>query len=203
MPFINRYKFRRENKAFNNFGNTVLLKAKDALEEIDVHFWLDFGTLLGVYRDGKLIGHDTDVDIAIFLKDYSPKIEEAMQKHGFSYTHRIDIDNGTKALEQSFAYKDVAIDIFYYTQQGDQNVCHLFPLNKQKERVCREIYTTFDGFTTIDFLDTQWQIPKNTEQRLSDTYGEEFRIPIKNWYTPDDALNSKLTNDICKETKYN
>ena len=202
MPTLHKLKYKRENRAFKNHGNTVLLKAKKALDEINVHFWLDFGTLLGVYRDGKLIGHDTDVDVAVFLKDYSPEIEEVMIAHGFKYEHRIDIANGTYGLEQTFSYNNVKIDIFYYSKVDGKSHCHLFPMGEGKQRVVREIYTTDTGFTTISFLNEEWQIPKDTELRLTETYGKDFRIPIKDWYTPDAALNSKIINKNYNEYKY-
>lgn len=202
LPFVHKYKYRRDNKAFNNFGNEVLLRAKKVLDEIGVHFWLDYGTLLGVYRDGKLIGHDTDVDIAVFLKDYSPEIEKAFIKHGFTYERKIVIDEGRYGMEQSFSYKNVKLDIFYYTKKDTKCISHIFPLNKEKEFIVREIYTTYTGFKSLKFLNVNWNIPKNTELRLIETYGENYRIPIKNWYTPDDALNSKIINKDCNEVKY-
>lgn len=202
LPLLHKAKFVRDNRAFQNHGNAVLLKAKAALEEIDVFFWLDFGTLLGVYRDGKLIGHDTDVDVAVFLEDYAPIIEETMVKHGFTYDRKIVIDDGTYGMEQGFSYQNVKIDIFYYSKQNNQCYCHLFPLDNQKNYVVRELYTTFTGFKKISFLDTEWNIPKDPELRLTETYGENFRIPIKDWYTPDAALNSTLINKTCHEYRY-
>lgn len=180
----------------------MLLKAKVALEGIDTFFWLDFGTLLGIYRDGKLISHDMDVDVGVFLKDYSPKIVDAMVKEGFVYEKKITIDEGQYGLEQSFAYKGVKIDIFYYTLEDESCYCHLFPLDKQRNQLVREVYHTFTGFKKIEFLGKYWNIPKDTDLRLRETYGKDYRIPVVNWYTPNDALNSRIINKDCNEIKY-
>jgi hypothetical protein len=196
MPFVNKYLYRKSNKAFNNYGNTILLKTKTALDEINVDFWLDFGTLLGVHRDGKLIGHDTDVDIAIYLEDYSERIEQAMIKQGFTYSRRCELEKGKRALEQSFCYKGVYIDIFYYSKRGDKNICHIFFLNESKNRIPREVYTTNTGFKKIVFLDKEWNIPSNPDLRLIETYGPDYKIPLPNWHTPRDCLNSKILNEI-------
>lgn len=201
LPFLHKFKYLKKNRDFKANGNEVLLKAKAALDEIGVMFWLDYGTLLGVYRDGKLISYDTDVDVGVLLDDYTPNIIKTLEKHGFEYERKIVVDQGKYAMEQSFSYLNVKIDIFYYRKEGNKMISHLFPLNENKDFVVREIYTTFSDFTTIKFLEKDFTIPKNTELRLQETYGDDWRIPISNWYTPNDALNSKLIDKNCKEIK--
>lgn len=201
LPILHKFKYLKKNKDFKAKGNEVLLKAKAALDEIGVMFWLDYGTLLGVYRDGKLISYDTDVDVGVFLEDYTPEIIKALERHGFLYERKIVVDEGSYAMEQSFSYSNVKIDIFYYRKEGKKMISHLFPLNDKREFLVREIYTTFSDFKMIKFLDKEFRIPKNTELRLQETYGEDWRIPISNWYTPDDALNSKLIDKNCQEIK--
>ena len=46
----------------NNFYATSL-----ALKESEIPFYLDCGTLLGCIREGKILSHDTDVDVTIHL----------------------------------------------------------------------------------------------------------------------------------------
>jgi len=201
MPVLHKFKYLKKNRDFKANGNEVLLKAKKALDEIGINFWLDYGTLLGVYRDGKLISYDTDVDVGVFLDDYTENIIKALEKNGFVYERKIIVDQGRYAMEQSFSYLNVKIDIFYYRKEGNKMISHLFPLNDKKKYTVREIYTTYSDFTSIDFLKQSFSIPKNTEQRLQETYGEDWRIPISDWYTPDDALNSKIIDKNCQEIK--
>ena len=44
-------------------------------------------------------------------------------------------------------------------------------------------------------------IPTDSHQRLTDTYGD-YSIKIKDWYTPDVALNSKIIDKKVKIIKY-
>lgn len=43
------------------------------LDEYDVDYWCDFGTLLGLYRDGDIIGGDKDADLCILASE-KPRI---------------------------------------------------------------------------------------------------------------------------------
>lgn len=43
-----------------------LREIKDVLDKNNVNYWLDFGTLLGAVRSGKLIEWDSDVDLGVW-----------------------------------------------------------------------------------------------------------------------------------------
>ena len=45
----------------------LLLDVGAALSSLDRCWWLDFGSLLGIYRDNDLILHDNDIDVAVLL----------------------------------------------------------------------------------------------------------------------------------------
>lgn len=193
LPFLLKLKFFFENKNFQKEGNTVLKKANLALKEARVFYWLEFGTLLGVVRDGKLIAHDTDIDVGVYLKDYSAKIEKSLLKYGFVKTRKFEIDGGKYGIEESYELNGVSFDIFYFTEYSEGLYCHLFPENEKGEMVVRELYTKVKEFKEINWQGNLVNIPKDADQRLRDTYGD-YTIKIKEWYTPDDALNSKIIN---------
>lgn len=194
LPFLHWLKYKVENKRFLSGGVEVLQKAKIALDESNTFFWLDFGTLLGPTRDGRLIKHDTDIDLAVFLKDHSPLIKKSLEKHGFILQHTILVDDGKYGLEESYLYENIQLDIFYYSRDEKQMWCHLFPFDVNKNRVVKELKMTYSGFSSFSFIDQEWNIPTNYHQRLVDTYGENYKIPDPNWYTPDDALNAQILN---------
>lgn len=201
IPILRKVLFKIQNNQFKKEGENVLKVASRALNEIDVFFWLEFGTLLGVIRDGKLIEHDTDIDVGVMLKDYSWKIEETLTKHGFVKTRKFEIDGGDYGIEESYELNGVSFDIFYFTKKEDKMYCHLFPYDQNKNFVVRELYTWATEFKKIEWQGTSVNIPKDSHRRLTDTYGD-YTIKIKDWYTPDAALNSQLIDKTVKMIKH-
>lgn len=202
LPLLHWVKYKIANKRFKSGGIEVLFKAKTALDEANVFFWLDFGTLLGITRDGQLIKHDTDIDLAIFHKDHSPSIRKALEKQGFVLQHIIDVEDGQYALEESYLIKNIQLDIFYYHKGETHMWCHLFPFDEQEKLLTKELKMKFSGFARFPFEGQQWNIPKDYHQRLVDTYGETYKIPDTKWYTPDDALNARIINKKPIVTKF-
>jgi hypothetical protein len=46
-----------------------LREMKEVFDEFGIRFWLDYGTLLGAVRDGKLIEWDSDIDLGMWDSD--------------------------------------------------------------------------------------------------------------------------------------
>lgn len=197
LPTLHKVKYISNNLIFRKNGAYVLLKINEILVREKIMFWLDFGTLLGIYRDGKLIKNDIDIDIAIFYSDYADKTKEVLTKNGFKFIRRLETTkDDCQCLEETYRMKNINVDIFYYHTKEEFAFCHLFPLNANGTRDVREIRMSKFKLTKITFLDNIFYIPDNTELRLKETYGDQWQIPDKNWYTPDDAYNSRLYNNL-------
>lgn len=132
-------------------------------------WWLDFGTLLGFYRDGKIIEHDSDLDVGILYEDFY-KNKELIQK---------------MVLDFGFHFERVS-DLFYRVNFSNENKlhCDIFLFKKNKNN----IYTThFKEYLSIEdeifplgkqvFKNTTFNIPNNVEYFLETRYG-------KGWITP-------------------
>lgn len=48
----------------------MLRRVSQVLERHGVRYWLEFGTLLGAYRERNIIRHDVDIDLGISADDY-------------------------------------------------------------------------------------------------------------------------------------
>lgn len=217
------YQFIRErisvyrNKKYLEHSEEILTQAKIALESENIFFWLEFGTLLGAYRDNDFIKHDSDIDLGLFLKDYSPRIDELMKKKGFKKVQEYQLDGGEYGLEQTYSYKGVYIDLFYFSEINNETLkTHCFAnfneikaLDKkdffyeEKEIATIEIYMKNNGFEKKQFKKQWFNIPNNTKSYLSFHYGEDFMTP-KHWDFMDlivDHKNAKLINKRVKVVK--
>ena len=65
-------------------------------EECDIECWMSFGTLLGAARDGRVIGHDSDIDVNYLSERATPaemagelwQIARALRRDGLEVQHR-------------------------------------------------------------------------------------------------------------------
>lgn len=198
-PLLQSAQFKADNRNFLKEGDNVLQAACNVLNGAGVFHWLEFGTLLGVIRDGRLIAHDTDIDFGVFLDDQSEHIAEAFKNAGFERVHRFEIENGQYGLEESYVLNGVSVDLFYFTKTDSGMYCHLFPVINKTERQIRELHTTINTFKKIEWQGVEVHIPEDADQRLRDTYGN-YHVPNKDWYTPMQALNSEIIQKDFKES---
>jgi hypothetical protein len=201
------FHFYKRNKRFIQNGETVLLQAKKALDNISIHYWLDFGTLLGVYRDNALLPNDLDIDLGVFLKDYSPEIENTMRKHGFKLVKEYSIDDKRYGLEQTYEFEGVTVDLFYYGFDENRMWSHVFvnhqemtfneSISKKGGLLPIEQYFPKTGFTQVTFLNNNFNIPDPAHDYLEFHYGKDYRIPRK-WNYADienDNINAIYLHD--------
>ena len=52
-----------------DYSTESLKLLTDKFKEKNIFHWIDFGTLLSAYRDGKMFEHDYDVDVCVFKDD--------------------------------------------------------------------------------------------------------------------------------------
>jgi len=192
----------RQNYIFRKYGLEALLKLKEALDSEGIIYWLEFGTLLGAYREKDFIAHDLDIDIGLFIENDHRKIEKALVKYGFKKQQQIEIDNGNYGLEQSYSYKGVTVDLFYFSKKDSIMYCHVFAPeygksweNAKNERSGLTVFEhsfCYNGFKEIVFLGHNFNIPKNEKEHLIAQYGEHFMIKNKQWNQYKMATNKKI-----------
>ena len=182
-------------------ARVMLKRITDLFEELGIEYILDFGTLLGVIREKRLLPWDTDLDISITSKDLGKLIENKRKIEKLGYRVRIryfEKDIGPfkkgeiriiKVQTRKFGFlKDKGIlDVFVMKNINEE---YSYVVNKKKTSAIKTIPLEYhDNKTLIDFDDKQYSIPENYEQYLEYVYGD-WRTPVKDWdfFTGDNCV---------------
>lgn len=141
-----------------------LLAIKEILDSRGIRFWLCFGTLLGVYRNGALIPWDGDSDLVIYVEDMLKffRCESLFEQQGFKFSN--------VCIYRDHEHTDI---IFFYPDplRVDKRVSGPFQIDA----------TAFDITNTIQFLGQEWRILSDPERWLRYIYGDNWRTPIRDF----------------------
>jgi len=198
-----RYKSRRRKENFKNYNSEILIKLHLAFQELDITYWLDFGTLLGAIREKNFISHDLDIDIGVLdtldnkLRD---KIHLALIKYGFSKKYYFVYNN--RIREETYSYKGVSIDIFYYEKNNSLVTTYYFLPEKGKSRektisdrgglIPIEAKFPFTGVREDIFLGIKTFYPENTIEYIVARYGKNYKNKIIEWDNMTSPKNIKI-----------
>lgn len=170
----------RRRVLFEEGAESLLRNFVECMNENDIPYWLEFGTLLGAYRDGDFIPNDIDLDVGAFLKDAN-RIYHSLLKSGFKLVREYHVV-GENGLEQTYEYKGVTIDIMYFYLKEGYLWCNgvSLPTRRQWGKLTRAQVTAhwFIPFTIVrfEFMGISVFIPENIEEHLKEIYGVDFMI---------------------------
>lgn len=187
---------RERRRQFMRMEAPEVLEAfSSAMNDAGLTFWLEFGTLLGFYREHDFIGHDYDIDFGAFLED-APKIRRVLLDRGFKLV-RTYRDNGG-GLEECYRYLHTAFDIFYFRRDSNGLYCTSYsrgPRSWLTSLLNRRVYTVKrisipdSGFVPAEFKGCKVNVPVDCPKHLTWHYGESFMTP-----NPDFDYRKEATN---------
>lgn len=168
-----------------------------------IRYWLDFGSLLGFARDKKIISHDYDIDIGVWIEDrwkISKIIKSAELDFGYSWTHFIWRDNYC-GWEIKPKQDQNHIDIYYYEKCKNKvlakpvvytNSTDSFWETRNNPFSTKAYY--FDNLISSTFESIKVKVPKYHKEHLEYVYGKDCinQIKIKNEDYYDGNLDSSL-----------
>lgn len=189
VPIQSIEKINNENIKLHDSNNhsrmkKMLLFTIDQLQKNNIPFWLEAGTLLGIYRDGDLISWDYDADIGI-PAGYSDKVVALRYKYFPRYIIRKRliksrwIPGETRVVKVKTTWEKLQqvnfhIDLFCVYKVNDK-------YRWVDSGVLKQVNEKF--FDTQDYINWEGRnipIPAHTEEYLSLRYGN-WRIPSKNY----------------------
>lgn len=161
-------------------------------EECGLETWMSFGTLLGAAREGKAIGHDSDVDLLYLSEHQSPalvNLESYRIKR--SLTRR-----GIKSVVKSGSFVTVlftasdgaplGIDIYACFYVGDL----LHETATVRAPIPREAVLPL---TTLEFEGVALPAPADPATLLEASYGPNWRVPDPSFrHTPGPEITDRF-----------
>lgn len=200
---------------FQKYSLEALKTIKVVLDTENIEFWLDYGTLLGAIRENNFIAHDLDLDFGMFYsKDEIKKVEVIFEKNNIKKCREFILDG--KIVEQTFSYKGLCFDMFYYFTDDKEMWAYGFTYRKNKLKKVSEgnkdISEGFDGMRyfvpkrSVEkymFKGMECLVPEQPHEYLKENYGANYMTPIKEWdYVEAPTNQEKLNNIDIKMVEY-
>lgn len=181
-------------------GYKVIEFIQNALGNV-VFFYFDAGTLLGIVREGRLLKHDNDIDIAVkaYEKEEIEKTRKALLKAGCKAVHTFSIE-GIGTVEDAFEIYGFRFDVFYIMQGTPKDYVYLMYKGMEtqgidtKWNVSRLYFTPVTQLKKINFQGMLVNVPEGVEMYLEERYGD-WRTPNK-YFDHLASPNTEITNLI-------
>jgi len=158
---------RNRDDAFN-----LLLDTLTVLKMYDVKHWVNWGTLLGLYRDGDFIIWDTDIDVTCHWKDRDTiinKVEPRLRELGCF----IPKEEVCFPEDRWYIRDKEKIELNLVKPVGNM---YVYSPERSQLGCPKEFIDTLDFITIKGF---QIPIPSHTEEYLKKSYGETWKTPLK------------------------
>lgn len=189
---------QRESKkmlrVFKKHGFVALKRFDECLNSHNINYSLAFGTLLGAVREHDFIPFDNDIDLAMWIDDYKPEMIDYLKEYGIKLKHTFSVDNDTFGKEDSFEYKGVQLDIFYFYRdnEGKTYCCdfvnqpdcdtRIESIKKHGGLLPRRLFLPLsDQVIRTDFKGIEVSIPANYQDILEFRYGKDYMTPKPGW----------------------
>ncbi len=210
VPGINKLKSiplikRAKDKVFSNYldnrrklvqrsGYDVIDDVSDISHERDILIWIDWGTLLGLHREGKIIEHDYDLDFSTWSLGAleHKQLRNAFISRGYSLVREFTF-KGTVVTE-TFEKYGVLFDIDYYFGDNSHAWMYSFNVSQESEIVEKKGKQYIYGMDVyayhtndLTFIQNSFHngtvclTPKDIERRVIEEYGENWKTPIKDY----------------------
>lgn len=189
----------------------IMRTLSDLLESHGIRYFVSFGTLLGLYRDGDLLNNDSDVDFFLdptsfnegFIRHLTDNYEELMHDTFKKPLERCIMPHVfDHMLNRSNVYVQLK-DIIYTIRKPSvkspilngiflfAEMCCYYPHPYDDTLLIREVGRTMYNVIRKELFDTHLvetkygliRMPKNTEQFLEDEYGKGWKVPDPNFRT--------------------
>lgn len=182
-PLPKQAKVKKKTTAYNDkLAAIVLADLKKVLDHKKIPFFLISGTLLGCIREGKLLGHDKDIDIGVWDKYSYEELANCLSTSGYFYV----VPTRTNHLVMLRHVNGIAVDVFIHYRESN-DYWHAGVKIKWHNSPFNLVYT--------NFLGQQYLIPENYDLYLTENYGD-WRTPKTQFDSAFDTPNMEVINEV-------
>lgn len=178
------------------FGPFVLKETIEVCREIGIEPFLNYGTLLGYYRNSEFIDTDNDIDFGIFENDKAllPDLKKKLTEIGYE----VRIEN---KLETSFICRkngNITVDfwIHYLHRESGKFYSGSMFENIKKVSIFPFAPEIFGKLLSAEFKNVNVSIPFLTENYLSVVYGDNWSVPLDREYSFSEKTNFIYPNKL-------
>lgn len=208
MPYhlYRKIKLNRQKRFFKKERVELLHQFSKALGDANIVFWLEFGTLLGYYRDHDFIEHDCDLDTGTYWEN-AEKVYKTLTSNGFKLVREYHVENDG-GVEHCYQYKHTTIDVFYFRKDGNVLYCNSFyPIKNMslffnKNKKCpfqvKRIEVPNIGYRMVEFKGCPVYVPNDCDKYLTTHYGPSYMVPNPNYDWKKDSNNIILYSYLDK-----
>lgn len=196
---IRLYRERKQMKIFAEKGDSVIKDVHKVLNQSGCLFFIDAGTLIGVYRDGRLLKRDMDVDMAVKVdgQEEIMKVRQLLKDNGF-VLKIIFSTNSNGIIQDAYDYDGVRVDVSFLKNSGSQDYCHIL---YDDNKIARMTFSSIKAIKHYDYNGQTVNIPIDADKYLEERYGKTWRIPdpyFKYWEAP--CVTKEDGTGICEFT---
>lgn len=193
---------RQKGGILESKGLDTIMAVEEALSGTDICYFADYGTLLGIIRDNKLISWDDDIDYGILADDSFDWKGFEKQLSLFGFRKIKEFKYKETITEQTYQKGQLSVDFFSHKNNKEHCISHLyyrkddFIYHSKYEyhvRVCK--CHRINHTKQIFFEGIRVNVPENAEELLADIYTESWRIPDINWNTSKNDHYKPLSDD--------
>lgn len=185
---------KRRNKGLHQKGYLYLEKIDAALKKYGVDYFLTYGTLLGIIREGEFIPYDDDIDLGVIKNEKFSweKLEKAMSEIGME--KKIQFRLNGELTEQTYREGNLSVDFFLYEEKEGKSVSYVYYQEEGREyekddfSVSQNITSLIDQTKMIEKKGRTFSVPEHPELFLKEIYGPDWRVPIAGWSKERDVV---------------
>lgn len=178
---------RKKNRGLHEKGYEYLSKIDEILTRNGIKYFVTYGSLLGVIREGKFMDYDNDIDFGIIKTEKFSweNLEKSMQEIGMVKKHQFLLND--KITEQTYVATALSVDFFLYEEENGKSISYIYYHKKDEEyqenqfSVAVNSTSLISDVKRIPFQTGTVAVPSNPELFLREIYGEDWRTPIIGW----------------------